>query len=118
MLRSFPLSESVRSSHLYHLVKMESLPIPHNIYKKQNDIIAEQREGLNMLLMISQQTKAGHQQIVMTRDVMNIADFLLLFSIQMKCHHFIVWHKPWLSISVKLMIFLLEMLYKLLLLCH
>ena len=69
MLRSFPLSESVRSSHLYHLVKMESLPIPHNIYKKQNDIIAEQREGLNMLLMLSKQTKADDEQPVITHDV-------------------------------------------------
>ena len=97
---------------------MDSLPVWHHIYIKRDDTVAEQKEGLNMLLMMSQQTKAGHQQIVMTHDVMNIADFLLLFSIQMKCHHFIVWHKPWLSISVKLMIFLLEMLYKLLLLCH
>ena len=58
---------------------MDILPVQHHIYIKHNDTVAEQREGLNRLLMMSQQTKAGHQQIVITPNVMNIADFLLIF---------------------------------------
>ena len=32
---------------------MDSLPVQHHNYIKQNDTVAEQREGLNMLLMMS-----------------------------------------------------------------
>ena len=62
---------------------MDSLPVQHHNYIKQNDTVAEQtqREGLNMLLILSQQTKAGHQHIVITHDVVNIAYFLLIFGL-------------------------------------
>ena len=58
-----------RSSQVTHLVKMENLHIQRHIYIKQNDTIAEQREGLNMLLMLSKQTKADDEQPVITHDV-------------------------------------------------
>jgi len=53
---------------------MESLQPSHHIYIKKTDDLTAQREGLNMMLMMSQQTKHGDQQLVITSDVMNIAE--------------------------------------------
>ena len=60
---------------------MESLPHNHHVYIKKDDNKTAQREGLNMMLMMSQQTKAGDQQLVITSDVMNIADILIIWDL-------------------------------------
>jgi transglutaminase/protease-like cytokinesis protein 3 len=60
---------------------MESLQPTNHIYIKRADDQTAQREGLNMMLMMSHATKHGDQQLVITSDVMNIAEILLIWGL-------------------------------------
>jgi hypothetical protein len=60
---------------------MESLEPTNHIYITKADDQTAQREGLNMMLMMSHATKHGDQQLVITSDVMNIAEILLIWGL-------------------------------------
>jgi hypothetical protein len=53
----------------------------NHIYIKRADDQTAQRKGLNMMLMMSHATKHGDQQLVITSDVMNIAETLLIWGL-------------------------------------
>jgi transglutaminase/protease-like cytokinesis protein 3 len=60
---------------------MESLQPTNHIYIKRADDQTAQREGLNMMLMMSHATKHRDQQFVITSDVMNISEILLIWGL-------------------------------------
>jgi hypothetical protein len=60
---------------------MESLQPTNHIYIRRADDQTAQLEGLNMMLMMSHATKHGDQQLVITSDMMNIAEILLIWGL-------------------------------------